>query len=316
MLGRADAGDRSGVNRLQGIRGVGLGHAARVVNDEHRLLVAGVTQVVGELIERVEHGLVQKGVDDGGHGPHIFALTPRHLAAEQHRDGSELVRGVFIEDDFQDALLVHRVLGGIGQRNDDGLGSVVDELAYLGTNVVVPERHEHLAHRINAFLHRADETARHERVGTLGIRHVTLLDPVESLAVTASAGQRDGVLEAVGDDRRDARPLALDQGVGTEGCRVAHRVDLSQCSVAADTGPFAGPVKGLVEAEGEVVVGGERLRFDVHVVPDEETIAECAADVYGNTFHGQCPSVRCEWVWGDTESKRALRLVSAFSPGP
>ena len=214
MLGRADAGDRSRVDGLQGIGGVGLRHPTGVVDDQHRLGVARVPQITGQLVQRVEHRRVQEGIHDGGRGAHVLALATGHLTAQQHRDGAQLVSGVLVQDDLQDSFLVGRVLGGVGQRHDDRLGALVDKLTNLLAHVVIHDGHQHLAHRVDPFLDRADQLARHQWLRSLGIGHVALPDGVQPLAVPTPAGERDRVLKTVGHQSCDPRALALDQGVG------------------------------------------------------------------------------------------------------
>jgi hypothetical protein len=71
--------------------------------------------------------------------------------------------------------------------------------------------------------------------------------------------------------------------------KVVDRVDFAQGRIAVHSSPFARPVEGFVESQRQVVVGRERLGLDIEIVPNEETITECAADVNGDSFHGNKP---------------------------
>ena len=228
---------------------------------------------------------MQEGVDDRRRRADVLALAAGHLVAQQDRDGAQLVQRELLEDDLLDLQLVLGVLGGVGQRDHDRLGARVDELTHDVSDVLRVEPRDDLPGRVDALPDRADQASGDERLGALGGRQVLLHRGVESLAVTATAGQRDGVLETVGDDGAHLRALALDERVGAQRGRVAHRVDLRQDGAPVEFGPFAGQVERLVETQCEVVVGGQRLRLDVLVVPDEEAVGEGAADVDGNSFH-------------------------------
>ena len=127
MLRRTDTGDRAGMDCLQRVGGVHLRHAAGVVDHQHRLVVTEVAQVVRQLAERVEHDLVQEGVDDRRRRADVLALAAGHLVAQQDRDGAQLVQRELLEDDLLDLQLVLGVLGGVGQRDHDRLGARVDE---------------------------------------------------------------------------------------------------------------------------------------------------------------------------------------------
>src|SRR5664280_1551309 len=89
----------------------------------------------------------------------------------------------------------------------------------------------------------------------------------------------------MGDQSRDPGAFALDQGVGSQGGGITDRVDLTQGRIAIHPGLLAGTIQGLVEPERQVVVGGQCLGLDIEIVPNEETIAEGAADVNGDAFH-------------------------------
>ena len=106
LLCSSDACNRTRVDRLQGVSRVRLCHSAGIMYDEHRLLIAGLAEVRGQLVERVEHRLVKEGVDDRRVRPDVFALPARDLAAERSGDRPELVRRIVIEDDLEDLLFV------------------------------------------------------------------------------------------------------------------------------------------------------------------------------------------------------------------
>jgi hypothetical protein len=63
---------------------------------------------------------------------------------------------------------------------------------------------------------------------------------VQALAVPPPAGQGDGVLEPVGDDRGDLGALALDERVRAKGCGVPDGVDLGEYLVAVQSGAATG----------------------------------------------------------------------------
>ena len=285
VFARADTRDGTGVDGLQRVGRVHLRHAAGVVDDEHRLGVAGVAQVARELSERVEHDLVQEAVDDRRGGPDVLALAAGHLVPQQHRDGTEFVGRVLLEDELEDPQLVFGVLGRIDQGHDDGFCAVVDEFAHRLTDVVLVEGHHDLARGVDPLAHRADELAMDQRFGALRGRQVLLHGRIEALAVAAAARQRNRVLEAVGDEGPHPGAFALDERVRPEGGRIANGVDAGENLFAIEVCAAACEVEGLVEAQGEVVMSRQRLGLDVLVVPDEEAIGEGAADVDGDAFH-------------------------------
>ena len=91
VFGCTDARDRAGVDGLQCVGGIELRHAARVVDHQHRLVVAVRAQVLFQRRERVVHGRVQVAVDDGRGGAHVFALAPRHLVRQDDRNRAQQV---------------------------------------------------------------------------------------------------------------------------------------------------------------------------------------------------------------------------------
>ena len=130
------------------------------------------------------------------------------------------------------------------------------------------------------------------------------------------------MLEAGRHQQADARPLALDQRVGAERGRVAHRIHLRQQRGYANLELLARIGERLVEAERQVVVCRERLALDVPVVPDDEAVGEGAADIHGYAFHGKyhgvfAPRVEC----ADARvaaglSKRQMPAAAAFGALP
>ncbi len=120
-----------------------------------------------------------------------------------------------------------------------------------------------------AFVDLEGQMAWDQRLGELDLRVVHL--------VAMLVADREDVGEALGDDERGGRPLALDQGIGDQGGGVHdHPFDAF--------GTYAGlgqdQVDAAEEAFREVVMGGERLvDGDRPVRPPQHRIGECAADI-------------------------------------
>src|SRR5271165_2578056 len=112
----------------------------------------------------------------------------------------------------------------------------------------------------------------------------------QAFAVAARAREWNGALESGRHERTDARTLAFDQRVRSERRRVAHRVHLRQQGGRLQTKLFARVHQRVVEALCKVVMRGQRLAFDIVVVPDDETVGKSAADIHRDSFHGR-PSV-------------------------
>ena len=295
MLAGRDPGHRPGVDGLQRVGGVELRHPARVVVDQHGLGVAMVAEVLLQLRQGVVHRGVQEGVDDGGGGPHVFALAAGQLVGEQHGDRAQLVGRVLLQEDLLHPQFVPGVLHRVGQADHQRLRAGVDQFAQLPPDVVLVQGQQHPAGVVDPLPHGPDEGLRHQRVGAGAAGQVVARELVQALAVAAAARQRDGRLETRGDDRSDLRALALDQRVGAQRGRVPDRVDLGEHVAALQPELGAGLVQGLVEALGQVVVGGERLGLDVVAVPGEEAVGERAADVDGDALHVWSPYRQCRW---------------------
>ena len=252
-----------------------------------------LAQVLLQLRQRVVHGGVQEAVDDRRGSAHVLALAPGQLMAEQHRDRPELVRRVLGQEDLLDSEFVHRVLDRVGEADHQRLGTRVDEFPQGPPDVLAVKLQQDGAAEVHALADRADQGLRHERVGPGTAGHVVLGQLVQALAVAPAARQRDRGLEPGGDDGPHLGSAPLDQRVRAQSGRVPYRVNLSQHVVAPQAQGEAGVIERLVEAQGQVVVGGERLGLDVAAVPRYEAVGEGAADVNGYAFHaGFPPSTR------------------------
>jgi hypothetical protein len=289
MLAGRDAGHRAGMHGLQCVGRVQLGHAAGVVIDQHRLVVALRAQVELERAETVIHGRVQEGVHDRRHRARVFALAAGDLVAQQQRNRAEQMARIFLEENLTHAQFVGRVDDAVGEGDHQRFGAGVDQFTNALTHVVLVELPENLAEIVDALAHFANHLDRHDRLGALRVRDVDLAFFRQAFAVAACARQRNRALEAGGHQRADARALALDQRIGAERGRVTHRIHLRQQRSDFDFQLFAGIGQRLVEAEREVVMRGQRLALDVAIAPADEAIGEGAADVYGNSFHGFNP---------------------------
>ena len=279
---------------LQRVGGVQLRHAAAVVVDQHRLVVAQPAQVEFQRAEAEIHLRVQEGVHDRRLGAGILALPPGHLVRQQERHRAEQVAGIILEEDFPRAEFVRRVDDGIGEHDDQRLGTGIDQRRDLRAQMRFVERQEGVAGIVDALAHLADHRDRHDRLGAVGVGDVLLARLVEAFAVAAAARQRDRRLEPRRHQRADARALALDQRIGAERRRVAHRIDAAQH--VADRLAQLGAARGQrpVEAEREIMVGGQRLAADADTVPDDEGVGERAADIDRDAAH----QWRCPWRRG------------------
>ncbi len=168
----------------------------------------------------------------------------------------------------------------IGEADHDGLGAGVDQFADLQAQVVLIQLHQHGAGVIDTLAHDAHHFRRHQGEGAVGLGQVALAFRGESFAIGTAAADVDRSLEAGGGEQADLRALALDQRVGAEGGGVTYRIDFIEQLAAADAQRFAGFIQRLVEAEGQVVLGGEGLGFDVTTFPDHEAVGEGSADIY------------------------------------
>jgi hypothetical protein len=289
VLSGRDTGHRPGVDGLQRIGGVQLGHPAGVVDDQHRPGITVLAQVLLQFRQRVVHGGVQEAVDDGRGGAHVFAFAPGQLMAEQHRDRAQLMGRVLGQEDLLHPQFVRWVLGRVGEADHERLGARVDDRTQRLPDVLGGEVHEHGAGVVDAFPHGADQGLRHQRVGTGAAGHVVLGQLVQAFSVAPAARQRDGGLEPGGHDDADLRAAPFDQRVRAQGGGVANRVDLAEHVVAPQVQGGAGVVERLVEALRQVVVGGQRLGLDVAVFPGHEAVGEGAADVDRDPFHVMLP---------------------------
>src|SRR3546814_7324946 len=68
--------------------------------------------------------------------------------------------------------------------------------------------------------------------------------------------------------------------------RIANRINLRQQFPLADAKFEACRVQRFIETKREILMRGQRLAFDIALIPSDETIGEGAADIYGNAFHG------------------------------
>ena len=89
----------------------------------------------------------------------------------------------------------------------------------------------------------------HQRLGSVRAGQVQLLGLRQAVAVATSTADRDRAFEPVRDQETDLRPLALDEGIGPERCRIADRIHFGQDGLAVDVQLRAGDFKCLVEPE-------------------------------------------------------------------
>ena len=172
-------------------------------------VIAVVAQVLLQLRQRVVHGRVQEGVDDGRRRAHVLALAPGQLMDEQHRDRAELVRRVLGSRKISwTRQFVSGFSHRVGQAHHQRLGARVDQLAQRQPDVVLVERQQDRAGVVDPLATDRISRLRDERVRAGPAGHVVLGQLVQPLAVAAAAGQRDRRLEPGGDDRADLRALA------------------------------------------------------------------------------------------------------------
>jgi hypothetical protein len=77
----------------------------------------------------------------------------------------------------------------------------------------------------------------------------------------------------------------LDEGVGAQGGGITHRIHLRQDLLKLQPQHVVGLAQRFVETERQVVVGGQRLGFNVLAIPDHETIGERPTDIYRYAPH-------------------------------
>ena len=285
MLGCRNAGDGTGVHRLQRIGGVELGHAAGVVHHQHRLAVARGAQVQLQRRHAEVHDLVQEGIHDGGTGADVFTLAARDLVREQHRHRAQHVLGIVFEKDALDRQFVRGIDHPVGQRHDDGLGAFIEQVANLEPDILFIERHQNFAGVVDAFAHVADHLDRHQRHRAPRVGQIALVGDRMPFAIGPTATDGHHAAETGRGEQADLGPLELDQRVGAERGGVTHRVDRRQQFGALDADLGTGSIERLVKTQRQVMFGGQRLGFNVVVVPDHETVGEGAADIYGYSFH-------------------------------
>lgn len=201
------------------------------------------------------------------------------------------VAWVFFEEDFLHTQLVLGVHHGIGEEDHQRLRSGIHELADPQANVVLVELQERPAEVVDALAHLADHGDGHDRIGTPGVRNVHLLCFGQAFAIAAGAGQRDGALEAGGDEHADARAFALDQRVGAERGGVADGIHRSKEVGHLDAELLAGVGERGVEAERQIMMCRESLACHLLALPGDKAVGESAADVNGNAIHRRDSSI-------------------------
>ena len=196
---------------------------------------------------------------------------------------------IFVENDAFDFFLVGRIDHRVDERHDERLAALIDELAHLLADVLVLDRHAHRTLVVDALLDTDDHRDRHQGDWPVGTRQIGLAGLVEAIAVAARAHQRDRGFITRRSHQADARTVALDQRTGAERSGIAHRVDRAQHITHGEIQLSASITERFHEARRQIVMGGERLRFDVIAVVGEKAIGKRTADINTNPPHRSSP---------------------------
>ncbi len=157
--------DRAAVVRARRGRLEQVGAAARVVDHEERPAVAALAQLVPRAGELDLHRALQVGVEDRGVRAAVLAEPRDDLGGQDHRQVADVVVAVLLADDPLDRLLVRGVHERPQQRHHERPRAAVDERADLLAHVILVERPDHLAARVDPLLDADDQPARDDRRG-------------------------------------------------------------------------------------------------------------------------------------------------------
>ena len=121
----------------------------------------------------------------------VLAEPRDDLGGQDHRQVADVVVAVLLADDPLDRLLVRRVHERPQQRHHERPRAAVDEPAHLLAHVVLVERPDDLAARVDALLDAGDQLARDDRLRlVLQRQRAPLVEPRAVDPLRALADQR------------------------------------------------------------------------------------------------------------------------------
>ena len=166
------------------------------------------------------------------------------------------------------------------QRNDDGLGTGVDQFPHCLADLVLTQGHDDLALYVGAFGHPPSARQRHERfIVAVGVEMDALLQGIAEVGLDRPP-HRMHVLETLVADEPDFQPLALYDAVEHRRARI-HARDEFGIDVIHGAVPVCERVLRRV-VDGERLVLGIALRLaddEAAILTDEKGVGHRAAGV-------------------------------------
>ena len=174
--------------------------AAGRLHHQEVAVEAGGVEMIAHLAEIAPHPRTDIGIGRGGGGALELAIFLRELV----RGGDEEVRMALLDDLFH-PLLMRGVAVGVQEQDGDRLHPLLDSIGDGGAHLLLVERDQHLALRVDTLADLVAQVALDQRLmpaeeQIVGFRPIDAPDLVD-------------VAKALRGDERAARAAALEDGV-------------------------------------------------------------------------------------------------------